>query len=110
MKESRVEKILILSDRTINPLVQFPYLHKDVALIAIPQSTLQRRAALVLALNELLEQVTILVVMLGSVDHLDLNGNYKSLGDPNLGTDEVAKAVVNLYDGCRENAQECSQE
>ncbi len=40
--------------------------------------------------------------MLGFVDHLDLNGNYKSLRDPNVRTDDVAKAVVNVYEGCRQ--------
>ena len=73
--ELRGKKILILTDPTVKPQVYFPYLHKNVALISMPQSTLQQRAALVLALIELLEQVTPIVVMLGFADHLDLNGN-----------------------------------
>ncbi len=102
LRELRGKKILIVSDSTINPLIHFPYLHKDVALISMPQSTLQQRAALVLALSELLDQVTPIVVMLGFIDHLDLNGDYKSLRDPTVGTEDIAKAVTNLYEGCRE--------
>ncbi len=52
--------------------------------------------------SQVMEQVTPIVVMLGFVDHLDLNGNYKSLPDPNVGTDDVPKAVVTLYKGYRE--------
>ena len=102
MRELRDKKILIVSDSTINPLVHFPYLHKDVALISKPQSTLQQRAALVLALSELLDQVMPIVVMLGFMDHLDLNGHYKNLRDPIVGTDDIAKAVITLHEGCCE--------
>ncbi len=55
-----------------------------------------------LALDELLQQFTPIVVMLGFVDHLDLTGNYKSLRDPYAGNDDVAEAVISLYNGCRD--------
>ena len=49
----------------------------------MPHATMQQHAAFVLTLNELVEQVTPTVVMLGFVDHLDLNRLYKKLKDPN---------------------------
>ena len=101
-RELRGKKILILTDSTIKHQDHFPYFHKDAALISMPPSALQQKAALVLALSVLFEQVTPIVVMLGFVDHLDSGGNYKTLRDPNAGTDDVAKAIVSLYDVCRE--------
>ena len=62
----------------------------------MPQSTLQQRAAFVLTMNELVEQVTPIVVMLGFSDHLDINGLQKKLKDPNAGTEFVAEAVISL--------------
>ncbi len=68
----------------------------------MPQSTLQQRAAFVLTMNELVEQVTPIVVMLGFSDHLDINGLQKKLKDPNAGTEVVAQAVISLCEGCAE--------
>ncbi len=41
-KEIKGKKVLIVSDSTLNPLASYPYLHKDVALVAMPQATLQQ--------------------------------------------------------------------
>ena len=102
LRELRGKNILVLTDSTMSPQVYSPYLHKDVPLMSMPQSTLQQRAALVLALSELLDQVIPIVVMMGFVDHLDLKENYKSLKYPNAGAVHIAKAVISLHDGCKE--------
>ena len=61
LREMKGKKIL--SDSTLNPLASYLYLHKDVALVTMSHGTLQQRAAFVLTLNELVEQVTPKVVM-----------------------------------------------
>ncbi len=102
LKELKGKKILIVTDSTLNPPASYPYLNKDVALVTMPQSTLQQRAAFVLTMNQLVEQVTPIVVMLGFTDHLDINGLQKKLKDPNASTEVVAEAVISLYEGCTE--------
>ncbi len=56
----------------------------------MPQASLQQRAAFVSTLDELVEEVTPIVVMLGFIDHLDINGLLKKLKDPNAGAEVVA--------------------
>ena len=99
LKEMEGKEILNVSHSTLNPLISYPYRHKDVALVAMPQTTLQQRAAFFFTINELLEQMTPILVILGFTDHLDLNGWHKKLKDPNAGTEVVAEAVEEVRVG-----------
>ncbi len=69
-----------------------------MALVTKLQACLPQRAAFVLTLNELVAQVTPIVVTLRFTDNLDLNGLYKTFEDPNADTEVVAEAVISLYE------------
>ena len=89
LNEFRGMKIIIVPDSMIDPTTHFPYLHQDVSLVAMPQSTLQQRAALVATISDALEQVTPVIVMLGFDDHLDLNEHLKKLFAKNVTTQDI---------------------
>ncbi len=98
LREITGKQILVVSQL----LVSYPYLLENVALVALSPASLHQRAAIVLTLNELVEQLTHKVVMFGFVDHLDLKSLYKIPKGPNAGTEVVAEAVISLYEGCAE--------
>ena len=93
-------KIIIVTDSMIDPTTHFPYLHQDVALIAMPQSTLQQRAALMATISDAIEQVTPIIVMFGCDDHLDLKGHLKKLFAKNVTTQDIHDAVLCIHQGC----------
>ncbi len=84
----------------IDPTTHLLYLHQDVALIAMPQSTLQQRAALVATLSVSIEQLTPIILMFGSDDHLDLNVHMKKLFAKNVTTQDIQDAVLCIHQGC----------
>ncbi len=100
LNELRGMKVIIVSDSTIDPTVNFPYLHDDVAVVAMPQSTLQQRAALMASITQTIEQATPIVIIFGFIDHLDLEGHLKNLLSPNVAKQDVHDAIVSLYHGC----------
>ncbi len=108
LNELRGVKILIVSDSTLDPITQFPYLHRDVAVIAMPQSTLQQRAALVSVISEVIGQANPIIVILGFFDHLDLQGHLKKLLADNVTTEDVYEAVVSIRSGCTEARRKLS--
>ena len=97
LNEFRGMKIIIVADSMIGPTTHFPYLHQDVALVAMPQSTLQQRAALVAATSDAIEQVTPIIVLLGFDDHLDLNGHLKKLFAKNVTTHYIHDAGLCVH-------------
>ena len=100
LSELRGMKVMIISDSTIDPTAKFPYLHDDVAVVAMPQSTLQQRAALMASIAQTVEQATPVVVMFGFLDHLDLEGHLTKLQSPNVAMQDIHDAIVSLYHGC----------
>ncbi len=100
LNELRGMKLIIVSDSTIDPTVNFPYLHDDVAVVAMPQLTLQQRAALMASITQTIEQATPIIIMFGFIDHLDLEGHLKKLLSPNLAMQDIHDAIVSFYHGC----------
>ncbi len=110
LNELRGVKILIISDSTLDPATHFPYLHRDVALIVMPQSTLQQRAALAATISETIEQANPIVVMFGFFDHLDLQGHFKKLLADNVTTEDLYEAVVSIRNGCSDARKKLQNE
>ena len=57
LNDFRGQKLIVLSDPTMNPLIDSTYLHKDVAHVCMPGSTIQQGAALV----KMIQRKTLLV-------------------------------------------------
>ncbi len=97
LKDFRGKKITIISDSTMNPLIDAPYLHKDVAHVCMPGSTIQKRAALIKMIQRKTLQVNPLIIIFGVTDHLDLGGHLQKLLQENVPTEDVEAAVLSLY-------------
>ncbi len=66
----------------------------------MPQSTLQQRAALMASITQTIEQTSPIIIMLGSKDHLDLEGHLKRLLLPNVAMQDIHDAINSIYHGC----------
>ncbi len=100
LNELRGVKAIIIIDSAIDPTVNFPYLHDDVAVLAMPQSTLPQRAALMASITQTIEQAIPIIIMLGFIDHLDLEGHLKRLLSPNVAMQDIHAAITSIYHGC----------
>ncbi len=76
----------------------------------MPQSTLQQRAALVSVIIETIEQGNFIVVMLGFLDHLDLQGHLKKLLADNVLTEDIYQAIVSVRNGCSDTRKKLSND
>ncbi len=110
LNELRGVKILICSYSTLDPATHFSYLHRDVVLIVMHQSTLQQRAVLVSTVSETIEQANPIVVMLGFFDHLDLQRHLKRLLATNVTTKDLYEAVVSIRNGCSDARKKLQNE
>ena len=99
LNELRGMKVIIISDSTIDPTVNFPYFQNDVAVVAKLQSTLQQHAALMASITQTIEQATPVVIILGFMDHLDLEGHLKKLLSPNVTIQDIHDAIRSAYVG-----------
>ena len=64
LSELRGMKVMVISDSTIDPTANFPYLDDDVAVVAMPQSTLQPSwPPLLKQLNKRLQSLSCLVFL-----------------------------------------------
>ena len=74
----------------------------------MPQSTLQQRAALVSVISEVIGQANPIIVMLGFLDHLDLQGHLKNLLADNLTTQDIYDAAASIRNVCSEARRKLS--